>query len=100
MLLTDKTRQAAGSPTGVEFTIHGIQRFKNVGEPVAVYAAESEDPSSKREWPIDPVCRMAVDPSRRAGVLTHAGHDYSFCSMDCIRAFAEKPERYTETETS
>ncbi len=74
----------------------GSQRFKNVGEPIMLHAAASDDPSAKREWPIDPVCRMAVDPKRRAGVVTHADREFSFCSMNCIRAFAETPERYAE----
>lgn len=100
VLLTGKTRELAGSLAGVVFTARGSQRFKNVGEPIAIHAAESDDPSSKREWPIDPVCRMAVDPSRRAGVLTHGERQYSFCSMKCIRAFAETPDRYTETATT
>lgn len=100
VLLTATTRDKAGSLAGVEFTARGSQRFKNVGEPIAIHAAESTDPSSKREWPIDPVCRMAVDPSRRAGVLTHGERQYSFCSMKCIGAFAQTPDRYTETATT
>lgn len=100
VLLTGKTREEARSLAGVVFTARGSQRFKNVGQPIAIHAAESDDPSSKREWPIDPVCRMAVDPSRRAGVLTHGQRQYSFCSMKCIRAFAEAPGRYTETATT
>ncbi len=100
VLLTGKTRDEAGSLAGVVFTARGSQRFKNVGEPIAIHAAASDDPSSTREWPIDPVCRMAVDPSRCAGVLTHGERQYSFCSMTCIRAFAETPVRYTETATT
>ncbi len=98
--LTGQTREVARSLAGVVFTARGGQRFKNVGEPVAIHAAESDDPSSKRGWPIDPACRMAVDPSRRAGVLTHGERSTSFCSMARIRAFAETPDRYTETATT
>ncbi len=100
VLLTGKTREVAGSLAGVVFAARGSERFKNVGEPIAIHAAASDDPSSTREWPIDPVCRMAVDPSRCAGVLTHGERQYSFCSMTCIRAFAETPVRYTETATT
>jgi YHS domain-containing protein len=44
--------------------------------------------------PIDPVCRMAVDPDHAAGRLTVEGVDYLFCSIECARKFAEAPERY------
>lgn len=100
VLLTGRTRQSAGSLSGVQFTARGNRRFKNVAELTAIHVAESNDPSVKREWPIDPVCRMAIDPNRRAGVLTHAAREYSFCSMKCIRAFVEAPERYADTETT
>lgn len=49
VLLTDTTRRSAGSPAGVQFESRGSRRFKNVGEPVALHAAEPDDPSSKRD---------------------------------------------------
>jgi YHS domain-containing protein len=44
--------------------------------------------------PIDPVCRMAVDPDRAAGRLTHEGTVYYFCSLPCAGHFASYPERF------
>jgi Cu+-exporting ATPase len=47
--------------------------------------------------PIDPVCRMAVDPDRAAGRLTHEGTVYYFCSLPCAGHFASYPERFART---
>ena len=46
--------------------------------------------------PIDPVCRMAVQPGDEAGVLVHEGNRYHFCSMACVRAFAADPASYAD----
>jgi YHS domain-containing protein len=42
--------------------------------------------------PVDPVCRMAVDPQRAAGMLVHDGARYYFCSLECAQIFAANPE--------
>ena len=44
---------------------------------------------------IDPVCRMHIGPEHAAGTLHHNGHDYWFCSLECVAAFAADPVRYT-----
>jgi adenylate cyclase len=100
VLLTDATHDTAAPLTDVEFASRGAPRLKNVSEPIAVYAAESRDPSARRDWPIDPVCRMAVDPARRAGLLTHDGREYSFCSMRCVATFSQAPSRYAPPEAT
>jgi adenylate cyclase len=95
VLLSEATRFAVGDVDGVAFHQRGDQRFRNVKEPVKVYAAVAEgvDDTGLR---IDPVCRMAVDPARNAGTLTYEGTEYHFCSLDCARAFAEDPEAYSQ----
>jgi adenylate cyclase len=96
VLISAETRDAAGEAEGVEFQRHGEKRFKNVGDPVVIYRAL--DKSSERgEQVIDPVCRMSVEPGQAAGSLTHAGREYHFCSIECIRAFANDPEQYVES---
>ncbi len=55
-------------------------------------AAREGEPS--QDLPIDPVCRMAVDPGQAVGSLTFQGVEYQFCSLDCVQAFSESPERY------
>jgi class 3 adenylate cyclase/YHS domain-containing protein len=98
VLLTATTKQAAGTFDDIELEPRGPRSFKNVAQPVVIYAAVSQDRGGNQQWLIDPVCRMAVDPARRAGVLIHRGKEYSFCSMTCAHAFAESPERYTTAE--
>ena len=46
------------------------------------------------QFPIDPVCRMAVDPDRAAGRLMHDGNAYFFCTLACAGEFAREPESY------
>lgn len=71
-LLTAATK-AAGHVTGVELRERGRWTFRNVAEPVQVYAAVQQGARSSSGLPIDPVCRMAVDPWHGAGQLTHQG---------------------------
>lgn len=95
VLLTDATREAAEQLDGVELRRHGEQRFKNVRDPVVVHRALREGRVIEERL-IDPVCRMAVDPDEAAGKLNHAGREYLFCSLRCVRAFAAEPESFSE----
>jgi len=97
-LLTAATRAAAGEVEGVEVRERGRRRFRNVGEPVPVYAAIRQGAHSSSGLPIDPVCRMAVDPWHGAGRLTYEGVEYCFCSLGCAGAFAQHPSRYTAND--
>jgi adenylate cyclase len=94
VLLTEATREAAGELDHIELRKRGEESLKNVPEPVAVYAALRKGERDERDLPIDPVCHMAVDPHKTAGMLTHDGVEYHFCSLSCARAFAERPERF------
>jgi adenylate cyclase len=96
-LLTATTRAAAGEVEGVELRQRGRRAFRNVGEPVEIYAAVRQGARNSSGLPIDPVCRMAVDPWHSAGRLTHAGVEYCFCSLGCAGAFAQQPTRYAMT---
>ena len=97
-LLTATTRAAAGQVDGVELRERGRWAFRNVGAPVQVYAAVRQGARSSSGLPIDPVCRMAVDPWHSAGRLTHQGVEYCFCSLRCAGAFAQHPNSYTATD--
>lgn len=94
-LVTGATKAAAGQVDQVELRERGRRVFRNVSEPVQVYAAVRLGARSSSGLPIDPVCRMAVDPWHGAGRLTHHGVEYSFCSLGCAGAFAQHPGRYT-----
>jgi adenylate cyclase len=93
-LLTAATRDASGQLEGMELRERGRWTFRNVNEPVPVYAAVRQGARSSAGLPIDPVCRMAVDPWHSAGRLTHEGIEYCFCSLGCAGAFARHPARY------
>ena len=95
VLLTAATQAAACEVEGVELRERGRRAFRNVGEPVPVYAAVRQGTHSSSGLPIDPVCRMAVDPWHGVGRLTHQGVEYCFCSLGCAGAFAQHPNRYT-----
>jgi class 3 adenylate cyclase len=93
VLMSLATASAAGPLEEVELTRHGNPTFKNVREPVALFRAVRKG-RQERGLPIDPVCRMAVDPDHAAGQLRHEGKLFFFCSLDCARQFAADPDRY------
>ena len=93
VLLSEGTREAAGEMTGIELRDRGTERFHNVSRPVRLFHAVREG-DRRSGLPVDPVCRMAVDPSNDAGSLVHEGIEYRFCSLECARAFASAPEAY------
>jgi YHS domain-containing protein len=64
-----------------------------------LHAATAEAERSAAGLPIDPVCRMAVDPDHSAGTLRHDETQYFFCSLACARAFANDPDRYAAVRT-
>lgn len=94
VLLTDATRRSAGALDDVELRPHGAHALRNIAEPVALFEALRTGERTATGFPIDPVCRMAVDPARAAGTLIHDGVEHSFCSLECAGAFAAAPERY------
>jgi P-type Cu+ transporter len=42
----------------------------------------------------DPVCGMAVDPTKAVATREHEGKTYYFCSAGCARKFEADPKRY------
>jgi adenylate cyclase len=94
VLLTESTRDAADPVEGVTLHPHGRRSLRNVGDPVTLYAAIMEGKRDNDGLPIDPVCRMAVDPDHSAGQLSHDGTEYHFCSLECAARFAADPETY------
>jgi adenylate cyclase len=99
VLLTDATRLGARELAGIELHERGRQELRNVAEPVLVFAAFAAGSEKEGDLPIDPVCRMAVDPQRSAGTLVHDGREYHFCSMECVARFAAAPERFASHGT-
>ena len=79
---------------GVVYESRGRHELRNVSEPIELFAVLRFDSTTER-LPIDPVCRMAVDPDRAPGRLVHEGTAYFFCSLSCAGQFAGRPERFS-----
>jgi adenylate cyclase len=95
ILLTGQTAALVPELQGVLYESRGRQMLKNIAEPVEVFAVLRMSGSSEDQLPVDPVCRMVVDPDRAAGRLIHNGTAYLFCSLTCAGTFAQQPERYS-----
>jgi adenylate cyclase len=95
VLLTAATRDAAGTVAGVDFHARGKRAVRNVREPVVLHAAVRAGARTAGGLPIDPVCRMAVDPERATGRLVHLGTELFFCSLECTQTFLTAPEHYS-----
>jgi class 3 adenylate cyclase/YHS domain-containing protein len=110
ILLSGASAAAAGAPRGgglgavsphenVVLRPRGRRELRNVSEPVELFEASCERSRSAAGLPIDPVCRMAVDPEHAAGTLVHEGVEYHFCSLDCASQFAATPRRFAGEPT-
>lgn len=96
VLITAATKEAAdGGLDGFEFQYRGSQRFKNVSEPVELYALTLSARAAAAGLPVDPVCRLALDPQQIGERRTHGGAEYYFCSVECAKVFEQHPARYT-----
>ena len=94
VLVTGRTAALAPQLEGVLYEPRGRQALRNVREPVEVFAAVRRGESRQGRLPVDPVCRMAVDPDRAAGRLIYEGTAYFFCTLACAGDFAREPERF------
>lgn len=95
VLLTARTRAAVGDAVlPGQLRPRGHQRLKNVSDRVEVLALVPED-ADQRSLPVDPVCRMSVEPTLAAARVTHRGTEYYLCSPGCAVAFRSTPDRYT-----
>ncbi|GEM_PF-5224289 len=108
-MVTGASAAAAGVPGGGELGavpphgnvfLHprGRRELRNVSEPVDLFEASCGRSLQREGLPLDPVCRMAVDPEHAAGTLVHDELAYHFCSLDCARQFAAAPERYAAVQ--
>jgi adenylate cyclase len=86
--------RAAGELERVRFIERGRHPLKGIDEDVPIYLASAGPEATSDGLPIDPVCRMVVDPEKAAGMLVHAGRRHYFCSIHCASRFAEAPERF------
>jgi adenylate cyclase len=93
VLVSGQTAALVPELEGVVYASRGRHVLRNVREPVELFAALEVGETADR-LPVDPVCRMAVDPERAPGRLLHGGTAYFFCSLTCAGEFARQPERF------
>ena len=91
VLVSAAARHAAGDVPGTHFHDQGEKRLRNLSAPVVVYLAHLADHPSLPDQ-VDPVCRMMVAPGAEAGVASHEGVEYRFCSQRCAERFDADPE--------
>ena len=94
VLLTASTAALVPEIEGVFYESRGRHELRNVTEPVELFAAVPIGAEARGRLPIDPVCRMAVDPDRAAGRLMYDGAAHFFCSLACAGEFARRPEAF------
>jgi adenylate cyclase len=100
VLVTGATAALAPNLQGVLYEPRGRRTLRNIAEPVELFAAVRLGGAEQKSLPVDPVCRMAVDPERAAGRLLYDGDAYYFCSLTCAGTFAQAPERYAQNAPS
>ena len=93
ILCTRPVATAAGSLEEAEVRPAGRGHFKNVSEPVELFEIVDRSRESL-DLAVDPVCHMRLDPATAPARLPYKDRVYLFCSFECARAFAERPETY------
>lgn len=96
VLVSGPTAALVPELEGVFYESRGRHELRNVRDPLELFAVLRIDADAER-LPLDPVCRMAVDPNRAAGRLVHEGAAYFFCSLTCAGQFAQQPERFSRS---
>jgi adenylate cyclase len=84
VICTHATREAIGP--AVPLREKGEATFKNVSGPVTLYEFVLRGRSGPA-LPVDPVCRMAVDPGRAVDRRERDGVTFYFCSERCVAEF-------------
>ena len=92
ILCTEPVAARVRDMADVELCSLGDVKFKNVAEPVPVFEVLCRGPVDTAA--VDPVCRMRVDPETAPARLVYKDAPRYFCSLECARAFLEKPEGY------
>lgn len=93
VLLSAETKvHAGGAVLPGQLQARGRRHLKNIGEPVQVFVLVPD--GAEPQLPVDPVCRMAIDPALAAARIVRGGIEHHFCSSGCAEAFRQTPQRY------
>lgn len=77
----------------VEYRPLGPVRFKNITDPIAIFEVVAGSQKGAANL-VDPVCHMQVLPETAPARLPFGGEIYYFCSFECAKAFANRPDHY------
>ncbi len=90
LVTKDVREQVAAADPGLaaQLIARGTHQLRNVSQPLELFGLVRDD-----DYHTDPVCRMRVREDESAGRLTVEGVVYHFCSLDCVRSFAERLAR-------
>lgn len=97
VLLTEATRHAAGTLLGIEIRERGRRELRNIAEPVTLYAAVRTGAPISVALPIDPVCRMAVDPDHAVGAPGSRGRGVSLLLAQLCWRLRRRPRAARST---
>lgn len=90
ILATEPAKRLLGEE--IDLCPLGPQSFRNVPQALAVYEVVPD--RVLPALPVDPVCRMAVDPAHAEARLVIDGIEYWLCSTRCARLFEDDPRAY------
>ncbi len=95
ILCTEQVTTKASDLDGVTYRALGLTPFKNIPDPVAIFEVVAGRQRVETDL-IDPVCRMQIRQDTASARLPFGGKTYYFCSFDCAKMFANRPELYVE----
>jgi len=95
ILGTEAAMKLVADKSAISYLPLGEIHFKNIAEPISLFEIAAGHSTSNINV-TDPVCRMQLKPDTASGRLNYHGQNYFFCSFECARAFATRPELYTE----
>jgi adenylate cyclase len=95
ILCTKQVVARVGELEGVTYRALGPTYFKNITEPVEIFEVVAGDQNVEANT-LDPVCRMQVRTDTATASLPFGGKTYYFCSFECAKAFANRPDRYVK----
>ena len=103
VIVSAATRDAAVScALAGELRSRGRRSLKHIPQPMEVFALvlAREGVDGRHELPVDPVCRITVDPAVSDETIVWRGVEYHFCSSACAEAFHKTPTRYVRRPAS
>ena len=78
-------------PNAYPFSHLGKFLFKNVMKEVVIYQLITDE---YRQFFVDPVCRMQIDPEKVSFVYNYRNQVYHFCGSHCLALFKSNPDAF------